>query len=456
MASSTKTITIDIPVIGETALGDLIYDCESTLAQFIPTFAASASLDVEVNANDVKDTVGALADLVGDKKLTDFVKKAKKLVPEGKMGLRVALMPQLNVQPCPQDATRASVITCVIPIRDVSAAYHQPSYIRQRWRMVDAALVKLFPEQRSVTSQQGQTLPIWEIFPELPKNLEQAESHVPAQISRLLGDLFHNLEIDAIAEAEKHKPDERSAAAKRYFEKARKSLWGRLSRASGEVLDRDFGQHGLQTLRARFDAEGASFGEGLHQGITGHYTTFEHVSLEGGEQGVFQTIFLQMAKLDGYDVWVRSADTPDQKAKKFIADPGEPNGKRPLPEIRSWRVPVRTWAEAETWPSGKEGEPDLARPTHEAGEVRADYVAHLAALGAFHPQDADVIDAFRERLDPGCIEAADFNLSAARYRPASDVAEVHRSPTEIVHELRGHHQNILSALDRLLEKIGGV
>jgi type I restriction enzyme M protein len=341
------------------------------------------------------------------------------------------------------------------PGRDVSAAYYQPVFTRQRWRTVDAALVKLFSEVRSVTGQQGQTLTIWEIFPELPKDLAQAEAHVPAQIRHLLSDLFHNLEIDAIAEAEKHKPDERSAAAKKFYEKAKKSLWSRLSRASGEVLDRDFGQHGLQALRAHFDGEGAGFGEGLPQAITGHYTTFEHVSLEGGEAGVFQAILRQMAKLDGYDVWVRSAETPDQKAKKFAADPDAPDGKRPIPEIRSWRVAVRSWAEADAWPSGKDGEPDLAQPSHEGGVVRADYIAHLATLGAFHPQDANVTDAFRERLDPGCIEAADFNLSAARHRPASDVAEVHRSPAEIVGELRGHHQNILSALDRLLEKIGG-
>lgn len=114
MAVQTKTLTIDIPLVGTTELGDLLFDCESLIAQFVPTFVASASIDVEVTAKDVKDTVGALAGLVGDKQLDEFVNKAKKLVPEGKMGLKVALVPIVQVQPCSNDATRAAVITCVV------------------------------------------------------------------------------------------------------------------------------------------------------------------------------------------------------------------------------------------------------------------------------------------------------------------------------------------------------
>lgn len=342
------------------------------------------------------------------------------------------------------------------PTRDVSTAYHQPEYTRQRWRTVDEKLVRLFPDVRSVTSQLGQTLPIWDIFLDLPRALDHAEAHAVAQASRDLENLFHNLELDAITECKKHAEENRESVAKAFFAKACKSLWARLNRAASETLDREFGQHALQALRTRFDNDSSTFGTVLPQGIKGHEANFARAEIEGGEAGAFARILRHVVKLDGYDVWVRSADAPNRTAKKFAADPDAPGGKRPLPEIRSWRVPVRTWAELDTWPPTKEGEPEIARTTHEAGVVRRDYLEHLAQLGAFEPTDATVTDSFRERLAPGCIEAAEFNLSAARYRPASDVAEVHRSPTEIVGELRGHHQNILAALDRLLEKIGGV
>jgi type I restriction enzyme M protein len=340
------------------------------------------------------------------------------------------------------------------PDRNVSSAYHQPTYTRQRWRTVDVALVKLFSELRSVTSQQGQTLPIWDIFPDLPPVIERAEAHITANARAILETLMHNLEVGAREEGRRHPAERRAEVAKGSYERGRKSLWNRLNRAAAEILDREYGQHALQALRALFDDVANLHGQALPDGLKGNVNIDPRIADEK-EAVTFSRLLLQFVPLDGYDVWVRSAETPDQKAKKFAADPDAPGGKRPLPEIRSWRVPVRTWAAAGTWPSGKVDQPALAKPTHEGKDVRSDYIAHLATLGAFHPQDANVTDAFRERLDPGCIEAADFNLSAARYRPASDVAEVHRSPTEIVGELRGHHQNILSALDRLLEKIGG-
>lgn len=339
------------------------------------------------------------------------------------------------------------------PSRDVSSAYHQPVYTRERWRTVDQNLVGLFPDLPSVSTQLGQTLPIWDIFPDLPKTLDQAESFAPAQVARSLDDLFHNLEIDAIAESQSAEPLERSATAKAHFERAKRSLWGRLNRAASDVLDREFGQHALQALRARFDTEAATFGQSLHQAISGNYSTFEHVPLEGGETAVFDKILRQVAKLDGYDVWTRGPDAPDRKAKKFAPDSDVPGGQRPQPEIRSWRVPVRAWVDADTWPPIEEGAPPLARSRHDGGVVKADYIEHLARLGAFDSTDASVKDEFREYLDPSCIEAAGFNLSAARYRPASDFSETHRSPSVIVGELRTHHEAILSALHRLSKKI---
>ena len=54
------------------------------------------------------------------------------------------------------------------------------------------------------------------------------------------------------------------------------------------------------------------------------------------------------------------------------------------------------------------------------------------------------------------IRAADFNLSAGRYRPANHPKIYHRDPLEILDELRGIEREILGEIDELDEAIRGL
>lgn len=54
------------------------------------------------------------------------------------------------------------------------------------------------------------------------------------------------------------------------------------------------------------------------------------------------------------------------------------------------------------------------------------------------------------------IRAADFNLSANRYRPRSCGTVEQRDPLEILEELRGIEMEILGEVDELVEAVRGV
>jgi type I restriction enzyme M protein len=51
------------------------------------------------------------------------------------------------------------------------------------------------------------------------------------------------------------------------------------------------------------------------------------------------------------------------------------------------------------------------------------------------------------------IRVQDFNLSAGRYRPMSQVAAEHRDPLELLEELRAIEVEILAEVDGLIETL---
>ena len=55
--------------------------------------------------------------------------------------------------------------------------------------------------------------------------------------------------------------------------------------------------------------------------------------------------------------------------------------------------------------------------------------------------------------DAEAIRAAEFNLSAGRYRPQNRMRVEHRDPLEILEELRGIEQEILGEIDALVDEV---
>jgi hypothetical protein len=54
-----------------------------------------------------------------------------------------------------------------------------------------------------------------------------------------------------------------------------------------------------------------------------------------------------------------------------------------------------------------------------------------------------------DRLDPDCIEALNFNLSAGRHKPFVFDPGEHRPPSEIIKELQTIHEEVQMRLNKL-------
>ena len=123
------------------------------------------------------------------------------------------------------------------------------------------------------------------------------------------------------------------------------------------------------------------------------------------------------------------------------------------PTLLSWIVPVRQWAELESWGEDPETKKPIAKPTHQDGMIDPDYFAWLRDTLKVFDDDATVKKEFLDRLDPDCLEALDFNLSAGRHKPFVFDAGQHRPPAELIGELQAIHGEVQKRLGKLLTLI---
>lgn len=132
-------------------------------------------------------------------------------------------------------------------------------------------------------------------------------------------------------------------------------------------------------------------------------------------------------------------------------------GREPLrvPTLLSWIVPVRQWAELESWGEDPETKQPIAKPTNRDGVLDPAYFAWLRDTLKIFDEDATVKKDFLDRLDPDCLEALDFNLSAGRHKPFVFDAGQHRPPAELIGELQAIHGEVQQRLGKLLAMVGG-
>jgi type I restriction enzyme M protein len=86
------------------------------------------------------------------------------------------------------------------------------------------------------------------------------------------------------------------------------------------------------------------------------------------------------------------------------------------------------------------------------GQVRSQYVEAMLAA-RLYDEKAVVKDGL---LDPDCIEAREWNLSAGQYKPF-DFTQLKsdKSVSELIGELRSTEQQVISGLDKLLAMVEG-
>jgi type I restriction enzyme M protein len=142
----------------------------------------------------------------------------------------------------------------------------------------------------------------------------------------------------------------------------------------------------------------------------------------------------EVAKLDGFDVTLRSLDI-DQVTE--------------LKAAKHWVVPVRDWARSEEWQS----EDGQLIGSHDAdGLVRSAYVEAMLADGLYDDRGT-LKDGL---LDPDCIEAREWSLSAGQYKPF-DFTQLKsdRSVADLIGALKTTEHDIIKGLDKLLAMVEG-
>ena len=331
----------------------------------------------------------------------------------------------------------------------------QPSFHSERWRQ--AALTRqesgsevltpagaAFSALPDTSMWDGQVWGIHELFPELPRDPKAAEIQVRNAASRALYDLVIQF-FAAPTQPVWAKWKDAGIAAKQMDGEKALAEWQKAIKVPQQEFNRT-----ARDVQRFFEADDGPalplwkemVKDALHAGLSFHqhaatqapvvqFGPFEPVT---DLSAALETIAREVAKLDGFDVTLRSVAI-DQAAD--------------LKAAKHWVVPVRDWARNDEWQSldGK------LIGSHDAdGLVRQAYVEAMLVDGLYDDNGA-LKDGL---LDPDCIEAREWNLSAGQYKPF-DFTQLKsdKSVTELIGALKATEQDIIKSLDKLLAMVEG-
>ena len=310
--------------------------------------------------------------------------------------------------------------------------YFQPQYSIERWRMVDAHTLKVFSGESEVSRWKDQVAAIGELFANLPLNPEQALEQIDAAEKPRLAELARGAIGASVAEqlAKARPPKNADQRAEQVLKRAYTAFRSLCEREKPQFDREDRIAYPLyqQAYRAAADAAIEALrpqltaGEPPAGGDRDHDRT--HHELSG--------IAREYARLDGYDVMLRSLESLKQEGA--------------LDEPKHWVAPVRVYAEDPEW----ESEDGTLKGSHD--EQANPHPAYLAGLQLYDSRDK-LNDGL---LDPDCIEARGWNLSASQYKPFNFEAAVSdRSVVQTIRELKQKEGEIIQGLDRLLAMVDG-
>ncbi|ARN41891.1 type I restriction-modification system subunit M [Pseudomonas aeruginosa] len=329
----------------------------------------------------------------------------------------------------------------------------QPSFNTERWRLATLTRQEngaevltpagaAFSALPDVSAWDGRIWGIHELFPELPADPKEAEEKVRAGVaSVLLG-----LAIQAFTPAAKKawnatlnaRVAEKISDAELIdaWKKAAKPLeaeFKKMAREKEAFFEKEespalpLWKDLLKTALAEAQADAYVLGL-LRSNQPPKAMTAYDVDQELTEAA------REVAKLDGFDVTLRSLSV-DQTFE--------------LKAAKHWVVPVRAWARHDEWQS----EDGQLIGSHDAdGLVRPAYVQTMLDDGLYD-EKGTLKDGL---LDPDCIEAREWNLSAGQYKPF-DFAQLKsdRSVAELIGALKAGEQEIIKGLDNLLAMVEG-
>ena len=347
----------------------------------------------------------------------------------------------------------------------IATDYHQPVYWEERWRAVDDDALKVFP---SLSGNKGHTFRLHELWKADFKNFSTTDLRGSRQYDDIIlararpafekaarelteASVAHTLAESKTPDAEKT----RTAA-----DKAVKALTTALQKMArdGNLLDREFDQFGLNATKTLLKELTAKVPDWIAatpppkptEKKKGAKPDLRRKPPMPDPDHYAKSLLPQLtefAKLDGYNVWRRSGKTQQQPGKLTLAEDGK---KERRPSLQSWIVPVRKWAERESWGEDPATKAPIAKPTHKDSLPDPDYLNWLRDTLKVFADDATVKEEHRDRLDPECLEALGFNLSAGRHKPFIFDPGQHRPPAELIHELQALHDEVQTRLGKLL------
>jgi type I restriction enzyme M protein len=337
--------------------------------------------------------------------------------------------------------------------------YHQPNYWEERWRSVDDDFLRIFPEK---SGDKGHTYALQELWPQdLPFDLndkrgsrqydEAVLARVRPKFEKSARQLVEQTVIYVYATTSEPNVEKALAVS----EKNIRAVFNRLIQKvrMTKYLDNEFEQHGLNAFQALRKETLSKLSEWA-AAVAVPEKKRKRASAEPDPDRVAEDLIpllTEFAKLDGYNVWRRSLDSLPLSGKLTASEGGESTRQSTL---LSWIIPVRQWAELDTWGEDPDTKKPVSKPTHKNGVLDPEYFAWLRDALKVFDDDASVKKDFLERLDPDCLEALDFNLSAGRHKPFVFDAGQHRPPAELIAELQAIHSEVQNRLGKLLTMVG--
>ncbi|MGB3222811.1 MAG: N-6 DNA methylase [Desulforhopalus sp.] len=340
-----------------------------------------------------------------------------------------------------------------------SKSYYQPEYWEERWRSVDDEFLKIFPDK---SGDKNHTFPLHELWPQDfpfdaadPNGARQYDEAVLTRVRPIFEKVIQELVEQTVKHAYStaRKPDEKKAFAA--AEKNVRAVVNQVNKRARDegLLDREFdqfGQNALKTLLKELTAKIRDWAAAIPVPTKKQKAVIAEPDVDKAVEKLLP-LLTEFAKLDGYNVWRRSLTSSRFDGKLTVNEDGE--AKR-QPTLLSWIIPVRQWAELESWGEDPETKERINKPTHKNNTIDPEYLDWLSDTLKIFDDDATVKKGFLDRLDPDCLEGLDFNLSAGRHKPFVFDAGQHRPPAELIEELQGIHSEVLEKLGKLLAMVG--
>ena len=204
-----------------------------------------------------------------------------------------------------------------------STDYHQPEYWRERWRVIDDSFHAVFPED---TNEPGHAWGLHEIFIELPRDPDEMTEVVCADGRKLIDAITPQFVKDAWATGAKAKTKSKK------LENARKELDKRLRKLASDLnrqirdkklLDREYDEYGYKALKQTLDAAADAARADLETATKDEAKPDDSQDYVVSEESL-DAILTCFARLDGYEIWLRSVDvtTHDTKPTKSAEEVG--------------------------------------------------------------------------------------------------------------------------------------